>query len=99
MSDVNNSLRPRPDATEKVTGVAFPIDVVLVSSAFGVLQSPALALGILQARVLAADITVKSRYFTLDYAALVGIEMDARIASGFPRTTDLVGEWIFSHGI
>jgi ribosomal peptide maturation radical SAM protein 1 len=74
-------------------------DVLLVSLPFGVLHSPSLALGILQARLNAAGIRTKCRYFTLDYAALVGVEDYGRIASGFPRTTDLVGEWIFSHAV
>ena len=76
-----------------------PTDVVLVSMPFGVLHSPSLALGILQARLNAAGIGATSRYFTLDYAARVGQELYNRIASGFPRTIDLFGEWIFSHAI
>jgi ribosomal peptide maturation radical SAM protein 1 len=74
-------------------------DVLLVSLPFGILHSPSLALGILQARLNAAGIPTKCRYFTLDYAALAGVEDYGRIASGFPRTTDLVGEWIFSHAV
>lgn len=74
-------------------------DVVLVSLPFGVLQSPSLALGILQARLCAAGIGTITRHFTLDYAARVGTTLYDRIGSGFPRTTDLLGEWIFSHAM
>jgi len=74
-------------------------DVVLVSLPFGILHSPSLALGILQARLNAAGISAMSRYLTLDFAALVGIDTYNRIAAGFPRTTDMLGEWLFSHAV
>ena len=74
-------------------------DVVLVSMPFGVLHSPSLALGLLQARLSAEGITTRTRHFTLDYADRIGLDLYERIASGFPRTTDLLGEWIFSHAL
>src|SRR3954471_20142188 len=76
-----------------------PIDVLLVSLPFGMLESPSLALGILQARLGAAGIGSRTRHFTLDHAARIGAEAYRRIAAGFPRTTDLLGEWIFSHAV
>jgi ribosomal peptide maturation radical SAM protein 1 len=87
------------DALSTGIGDTPSTDVVLVSLPFGVLHSPSLALGILQARLNAAGINVKCRHFTLDYAARVGLELYNKIASGFPQTTDLLGEWIFSHAI
>jgi len=86
-------------APPKKMGDSPTAEVVLVSLPFGVLHSPSLALGILQARLNAAGISAKCRHFTLDYAALVGYELYDRVATGFPRTTDLLGEWIFSHAI
>ena len=81
-------------------GSAPPLfDVVLVSLPFGVLNSPSLALGILQARLNAAGIATASRYLTLDYAARVGVDLYNKIAAGLPHTTDLLGEWIFSHAL
>lgn len=73
--------------------------VVLVSMPFGVLYSPSLALGILQARLAAAGITSVCRHFTVDFAARIGVDAYNRIAGGFPRTTSLLGEWIFSHAL
>ena len=73
--------------------------VMLVSMPFGVLNSPSLALGILQAALQSAGIATLARHFTLDYAARIGIETYNRLAGGFPRTTDLMGEWIFSHAL
>ena len=74
-------------------------DVVLASLPFGVLHSPSLALGLLQARLEAARIRTTCRHFTLDYAAEVGVDVYSKIAAGLPRTTDLLGEWIFSHAL
>ena len=66
---------------------------------FGVLYSPSLALGNLQARLQAAGIAAECRHFTVDYAARIGVEAYNRIAGGFPNTTSLLGEWIFSHAL
>lgn len=74
-------------------------DVLLVSMPFGMLNSPSLALGILQARLASADIAAQCRHFTVDYAARIGKEAYERIARGFPGTTSLLGEWIFSHAL
>jgi ribosomal peptide maturation radical SAM protein 1 len=94
-------LSPRIASYGRTTGMidTRSADVVLVSLPFGVLHSPSLALGILQARLAAAGISVTCRHFTLDYAASVGSDIYNKIASGFPRTTDLLGEWIFSHAV
>lgn len=75
------------------------VDVVLASLPFGPLESPSLALGLLQARLEHAGISTIARYLTLDYATMVGTEGYRRIVAGFPRTTDLLGEWIFSHAV
>ena len=74
-------------------------DVLLASLPFGLLESPSLALGLLQSRLEGAGISTIARYLTLDYAGLVGIEGYRHIVAGFPRTTDLLGEWIFSHAV
>lgn len=74
-------------------------DVLLVSMPFGMLNSPSLALGILQARLVSAGIAAQCRHFTVDYAARIGKEAYERIAGGFPATTSLLGEWIFSHAL
>lgn len=66
---------------------------------FGMLNSPSLALGILQARLASAGIAAQCRHFTVDYAARIGKEAYERIAGGFPSTTSLLGEWIFSHAL
>ncbi|CAD6556813.1 hypothetical protein LMG28727_06202 [Paraburkholderia kirstenboschensis] len=74
-------------------------DILLASLPFGVLHSPSLALAILQARLGAAGFSATCRHFALDYASIVGRDLYIRIAAGFPRTTDLLGEWIFSHAL
>ena len=85
--------RNRPEAA------AAGADVMLVSLPFGMLESPSLGLGILQARLLRDGIAASTRHFTLDYARRIGTETYRRLAAGFPSTTDLLGEWIFSHAI
>lgn len=74
-------------------------EVVLVSLPFGPLESPSLALGLLQSRLESAGISTRTRHFTLDYAAKVGTDGYRQLVAGFPRTTDLLGEWIFSHAL
>jgi ribosomal peptide maturation radical SAM protein 1 len=76
-----------------------PARVVLASMPFGVLYSPSLALGILQARLADAGIETACRHFTIDYAARIGVKAYNSIARGFPNTTSLLGEWIFSHAL
>src|SRR5437868_1182533 len=76
-----------------------PAPVVLASMPFGILYSPSLALGILQARLEGAGVRTACRHFTIDYAARIGPAAYKRIAGGFPRTTSLLGEWIFSHAL
>lgn len=66
---------------------------------FGILYSPSLALGILQARLQDAGIATACRHFTIDYAARIGPAAYNRVAGGYPRTTALLGEWIFSHAL
>ena len=73
--------------------------VVLASMPFGVLDSPSLALGTLQARLRDAGIAADCRHLTVDYAAHIGVDAYHRIASGFPNTESLLGEWIFSHAL
>ncbi len=80
-------------------GEASPVEVMLVSMPFGPLESPSLGLGLLQSRLTAAGVRTMSRYFTVDYAARIGQAGYRRIVSGFPHTTDLLGEWIFSHAV
>lgn len=87
------------DAGSGDTRPAKAARVVLVSMPFGVLYSPSLALGILQARLGAAEISTVCRHFTIDYAARIGVDKYNRLSAGFPRTTDLLGDWIFSHAL
>lgn len=87
------------DTTTAGQGVAPRARVVLASMPFGVLYSPSLALGILQARLEAAGIVTACRHFTIDYAERIGVDAYNRIAGGFPRTTSLLGEWIFGHAL
>ncbi|WP_156752258.1 RiPP maturation radical SAM C-methyltransferase [Mycobacterium sp. ACS1612] len=70
-------------------------DVLFVSMPWGPLLQPSLGLSLLKA-TLNGGVRSEIRYFTLDFARIIGPEAYITIANGAPTTSDLVGEWIFS---
>ena len=70
--------------------------VALVSMPFCSLTSPSLALSLFKAALSGCGIQCTTRYYSFAFARLIGKEFYARLADGFPHTTDFLGEWIFS---
>jgi ribosomal peptide maturation radical SAM protein 1 len=60
------------------------------------LTSPSLALSLFKAALSGCGIQCTTRYYSFAFARLIGKEFYARLADGFPHTTDFLGEWIFS---
>ncbi len=71
-------------------------DVVLISMPFGPLGQPSIGLSLLAAGLRPLGVSVKTRYFTLQFAAEIGGVLYGELASGRPITVDMVGEWIFA---
>jgi ribosomal peptide maturation radical SAM protein 1 len=73
------------------------IDVLLINMPFAALFRPSLGLSLLKSAVTASGLSAKCLYFTVPFGQRIGSKLYARIANQEPRTTDLVGEWIFSN--
>jgi ribosomal peptide maturation radical SAM protein 1 len=66
---------------------------------FGPSNSPSLALSLFRAALTGRPYPVNIRYYNLRFCKLIGQLEYSRIASGFPSTVDLLGEWIFSDSL
>ncbi|MEP6919148.1 MAG: RiPP maturation radical SAM C-methyltransferase, partial [Acidobacteriota bacterium] len=76
------------------------LDVLLVSTPFGPLFSPSLALSLLQPQVAARGLTCRTDYFTLPFAERIGEGLYSKITSqNRAMSRAFVGEWIFSHAL
>lgn len=73
-------------------------DVILVNMPFGPLFTPSIGLSLLKAALARSNVAVKSFYFTLDYAKIIGEALYSKI-SDHTLAQDLVGEWIFSESL
>lgn len=71
--------------------------MLLICMPFGPHTSPSIALSLLKAQLRDSDVSVGVRYFSIDFADLVGERRYARIAtdSGAPAIRELAGEWLF----
>jgi len=74
-------------------------DVLLVSMPFGSLCDPSIALGLLKAGLNRAGISCAVRYFTFPFAATIGEQLYSDLAKGKPRTTAMLGEWLFAEAL
>jgi ribosomal peptide maturation radical SAM protein 1 len=70
--------------------------VLLINMPFGVLNGPCLGLSLLKAGLSRNGISSRICYFNLRFANLIGAEDYTSIASE-SATSDLLGEWLFSH--
>ncbi len=68
--------------------------VVLLCMPFGPLLHPSPALGCLSSALIERNISVRSRYYALDFAALIGLKFYSSIENR--ALIELVGDWIFS---
>lgn len=93
---------PRPASSKSPRSSPDPgagrAEVLLVSMPFGPLYAPSIGLSLLRAR-LEGIAKTQIRYFTLDFAALLGPSLYHWIGSGGPSTLALLGEWLFSHDL
>jgi ribosomal peptide maturation radical SAM protein 1 len=74
-------------------------DVLLVSMPFGSLCEPSIALGLLKAGLNRGGISCAVRYFTFPFAARIGEQLYLDLANGKPRTTTMLGEWLFAEAL
>lgn len=71
--------------------------VLLVCMPFGNVFSPSIGLSLLKAELAEQGMSVRVRYFSIDFAELVGRAVYNGLSSrGKPSIRDLAGEWIFS---
>ena len=74
--------------------------MLLVSMPFGPLFNPSFGLSLLKAALAGSGISVEVRYFTIDFAELIGEPSYTAIAlNGEVVARELAGEWVFSHGL
>src|SRR6185369_2126878 len=66
---------------------------------FGPLFRPSIGLGLLKSSLRPLNISSRILYLTLPFAERIGTAVYNQIADGFPATSHLVGEWIFSHAL
>ncbi|QDT42686.1 Radical SAM superfamily protein [Gimesia alba] len=71
-------------------------DAALVSMPFGPLFSPSIALGLLAAIGRNSGYRISVHHLGFQFAERIGETLYNKIASGFPATQDLAGEWLFS---
>ena len=81
----------------RVAGQSRPLDVALVSMPFAQLAMPSIALAILQSTLSARGLHARTTHFTLDFAELIGVQLYAMIAVGFPGNHLMAADWVFSH--
>jgi len=70
---------------------------MLICMPFGPHTSPSIALSLLKAQLRGTGLRTRVRYFSIDFAGLVGERRYSRIAtdSGSPAIRELAGEWLF----
>lgn len=73
--------------------------VLLISMPWGPLLQPSLGLSLLKSAFEHTDVSVATRYFTLPFAARIGVDLYQEISHGAPGTPDLFGEWLFSESL
>jgi hypothetical protein len=73
--------------------------VLLISMPWGPLLQPSLGLSLLKSAFEHTDASVATRYFTLPFAARIGVDLYQEISHGAPGTPDLFGEWLFSESL
>jgi len=70
-------------------------DVVLVAAPFLVVTRPALGISTLQAALAARGIAAQSRYFNIEFAERLGLDLYHFICEWAPNNL-LIGDWIFA---
>src|SRR4051812_16361764 len=69
---------------------------ILVMAPFGPVYAPSLALSVLKVVAQQQGHRCSVRYSNVHFADLIGFPFYHRISEGYPGTTSLIGEWIFS---
>jgi len=70
--------------------------VILVCPPFAPIYTPSLALSLLKEIANERGVKCSVFYSNLELAALIGQSQYDSISAGYPSTTDMAGEWIFS---
>jgi hypothetical protein len=66
---------------------------------FAELHSPALGVSLLKSTLAEHGIAARVEYPFFRFARTVGTTFYDEVSRGIPRTTALLGEWIFSHAL
>jgi len=74
-------------------------DVLLCAMPFGILATPSLALGLLQASLAPLPVRTRQRYFSFRFARLLGFDAYQAIARRWGTGHDELGEWIFAQAL
>lgn len=71
-------------------------DVLLISMPFGPMHTPSIGLSLIKASLEANGISTQIRYFSVDYARIIGVRDYDLLSGGNASPEDLIGEWIFA---
>jgi ribosomal peptide maturation radical SAM protein 1 len=82
--------------TEIMRERAQPVDVLLVSMPFGILVTPSLALGLLQASIENLRVQSRQRYYSMLLAERLGFTSYQLIANRYGSGHEEMGEWAFA---
>lgn len=74
-------------------------DVLLVNMPFGILVTPSLALGLLQASLAGLPVRSRQRYFSLSYCHSLGFVGYQEIANRWGSGHEELGEWVFAQAL
>ncbi len=74
-------------------------EVVFVVMPFAKRQSPALGVSLLKSALARRGVAARVEYPLREFARTVGGEFYDAVSLGKPRTTAMLGEWIFSHAL
>jgi ribosomal peptide maturation radical SAM protein 1 len=75
------------------------VDVLLCSMPFGILVTPSLALGLLQAAVADLPYRTRQRYYGLRFAQSIGFDDYQDIANRWGSGHEEIGEWVFAQAL
>lgn len=73
-------------------------DVLLAVLPFGVVREPTIGVSILKAAIGRGGVTSQVRYFNLDFAAAIGLNLYHEISHSF-ASRSLVGDWVFAEAL
>lgn len=74
------------------------LDILFCVLPFGPIREPAIGVSILKSATEAIGLDSRVRYFSLDFAALIGVDLYHQITHAF-AARELLGDWIFAKAL